>query len=157
VLHNARLRRPARSPQTKDWPIKRKGDLKVTARQTTTRKKVARKKATTKKTTRKKAAKKTARKKIGRIAASDVLGAELPKSLKALSRQLRRDLNAIEKQIETARKETRRSLTRVVRDASHHLGTLEARGQKEWRKMSSRARLEVERTLERVKRATRKK
>ena len=129
----------------------------MTARQTTTRKKVARKKATAKKTTRKKAAKKTARKKIGRIAASDLLGAELPKSLKALSRQLRRDLNAIERQIQTARKETRRSLTRVVRDASHHLGTLEARGQKEWRKMSSRARSEVERTLKRVKRATQKK
>jgi DNA topoisomerase VI subunit B len=129
----------------------------VTARQTTTRKKAARKKATAKKTTRKKAAKKTARKKLGRIAASDLLGAELPKSLKALSRQLRRDLNAIERQIQTARKETRRSLTRVVRDASHHLGTLEARGQKEWRKMSSRARSEVERTLKRVKRATQKK
>ena len=115
-----------------------------------------RKKATAKKTTRKKAAKKTGRKKIGRIAASDLLGEELPNSLKALSRQLRRDLNAIEKQIETAGKETRRSLTRVVRDASHHLGTLEARGQKEWRKMSTRARSEVERTLKRVKRATQK-
>jgi hypothetical protein len=34
------------------------------------------------------------------------------------SEDSRRDLNAIEKQIETARKETRRSLTRVVRDAS---------------------------------------
>ena len=139
----------------------------MTARQTTTRKKVprkkatarktTRKKATAKKTTRKKAAKKTGRKKIGRIAASDLLGAELPNSLKALSRQLRRDLNAIEKQIETAGKETRRSLTRVVRDASHHLGTLEARGQKEWRKMSARARREVESTLRRVKRATQKK
>jgi hypothetical protein len=31
------------------------------------------------------------------------------------SEDSRRDLNAIEKQIETARKETRRSLTRVVR------------------------------------------
>jgi hypothetical protein len=134
----------------------------MTARQTTTRKKAARKKATASKTTRKKtprkkAAKKTTRKKIGRIAASDLLGAELPKSLKALSRQLRRDLNAIEKQIETAGKETRRSLTRVVRDASHHLGSLEARGQREWRKMSARARGEVQRTLERVKRATQKK
>ena len=129
----------------------------MTARQTTTRKKTTRKKATAKKTTRKKAAKKTGRKKIGRIAASDLLGEELPNSLKALSRQLRRDLNAIEKQIETAGKETRRSLTRVVRDASHHLGTLEARGQKEWRKMSTRARSEVESTLERVKRATQKK
>ena len=129
----------------------------MTARQTTTRKKTTRKKATAKKTTQKKAAKETGRKKIGRIAASDLLGAELPKSLKALSLQLRRDLNAIEKQIETAGKETRRSLTRVVRDASHHLGTLEARGQKEWRKMSTRARGEVERTLKRVKRATQKK
>jgi len=138
----------------------------MTARQTATRKKTTRKKATAKKATRKKAtakkatrkktAKKTAKKKIGRIAASDLLGAELPKSLKALSRQLRRDLNGIEKQIETAGKETRRSLTRVVRDASHHLGTLEARGQKEWRKMSARARSEVERTLKRVKRATQK-
>jgi hypothetical protein len=128
----------------------------MTAQQTTTRKKATRKKATAKKTTRKKATKKTGRKKIGRIAASDLLGAELPNSLKALSRQLRRDLNAIEKQIETAGKETRRSLTRVVRDASHHLGTLEARGQKEWRKMSARARSEVERTLKRVKRATQK-
>lgn len=134
----------------------------MTARQTTTRKKATRKKpvrkkATAKKTIRKKAAKKTGRKKIRRITTSDLLGAELPKSLKALSHQLRRDLNAIEKQIETARKETRRSLTRVVRDASHHLGTLEARGQKEWRKMSARARSEVERTLERVKRAAQKK
>jgi len=128
----------------------------MTARQTITRKKATRKKATAKKTTRKKAPKKTGRKKVGRIAASDLLGAELPNSLKALSRQLRRDLNAIEKQIETAGKETRRSLTRVVRDASHHLGTLEARGQKEWRKMSTRARGEVERTLKRVKRATQK-
>ena len=129
---------------------------KKTTRKKTTAKKTARKKATAKKTTRKKAAKKTGRKKIGRIAASDLLGAELPKSLKALSSQLRRDLNAIERQIETAGKETRRSLTRVVRDASHHLGTLEARGQKEWRKMSARARSEVERTLKRVKRATQK-
>ncbi|MBW2715926.1 MAG: hypothetical protein JRD03_07610 [Deltaproteobacteria bacterium] len=129
----------------------------MAARQTTTGKKATRKKATAKKTTRKKATKKTQQKKIKRIAASDLLGADLPKSLKALSRQLRRDLNAIEKQIETARKETRRSLTRVVRDASHHLGTLEARGQQEWRKMSARARGEVERTLKRVKRATQSK
>lgn len=129
----------------------------MTARQTTARKKTTRKKATAAKATRKKTAKKTGGKKIGRIAASDLLGTELPKSLKALSRQLRRDLNAIEKQIETARVETRRSLTRIVRDASHHLGTLEARGQNEWRKMSARARSEVERTLARVKRAIHKK
>jgi hypothetical protein len=132
----------------------------VTARQSTTRKKATtkkttRKKATTKKAT-KKAAKKTGQKKTRRISASSLLGEELPKSLKALSNQLRRDLNAIEKQIETAGKDTRRSLTRVVRDASHHLGALEARGQQEWRKMSTRARNEVERTVKRVRRAAQK-
>jgi hypothetical protein len=129
----------------------------MAARQTTTGKKATRKKATAKKTTRKKVTKKTRRKKAARTAASALLGADLPKSLKALSRQLRRDLNAIERQIETSRKETRRSLTRVVRDASHHLGALEARGQQEWRKMSARARGEVDRTLKRVKRAAQSK
>ncbi len=133
----------------------------MTARQATTRKKAPEqkataKKATAKKTTRKKTAKKTTAKKKRRISAASLLGEELPKSLKALSTQLRRDLNAIEKQIESAGKDTRRSLTRVVRDASHHLGVLEARGQQEWRKMSTRARNEVERTIQRV-RAARKK
>lgn len=136
----------------------------MTARQATTPKKAPRKKATAKKTTRKKtakkaakkAAKKTVAKQKRRITAASLLGEELPKSLKALSTQLRRDLNAIEKQIESAGADTRRSLTRVVRDASHHLGVLEARGQQEWRKMSRRARSEVERTIKRV-RAARKK
>jgi len=124
----------------------------MTARQATTRKKATAKKATAKKTTRKK----TVAKKKRRISAASLLGEELPKSLKALSTQLRRDLNAIEKQIESAGKDTRRSLTRVVRDASHHLGVLEARGQQEWRKMSRRARNEVERTIKRVRTARKK-
>jgi len=136
----------------------------MTARQATTRKKAPQQKATAKQTTRKKtvkkaakkATKKTVAKKKRRITAASLLGEELPKSLKALSTQLRRDLNAIEKQIESAGADTRRSLTRVVRDASHHLGVLEARGQQEWRKMSRRARNEVERTIKRV-RAARKK
>jgi hypothetical protein len=129
----------------------------MTARQSTTRKSTTRKPTIAKKTTRTKAPRKTARKKARRITTSKLLGTELPKSLKALSQQLRRDLNAIEKQIESAGKDTRRNLIRVMRDASHHLGTLEARGQQEWRKMSSRARNEVARTLERVKRAARRR
>jgi hypothetical protein len=43
-----------------------------------------------------------------------------------------------------------------VRDASHQLGKLEARGQKEWRAMSTRARNEVQRTVKRVRRAAKK-
>jgi hypothetical protein len=120
------------------------------------RKKTTRKKTTRKKATRKKAARKTSRSKTVRKKAAELIGEELPKSLKALSGQVRRDLNAIEKQIVTARVGTRRSLTRIVRDASHQLGTLEARGQKEWRAMSARARNEVERTVKRVRRAAKK-
>ena len=68
----------------------------MTARKKTARKKTTRKKATRKKTTRKKADRKPSRGKAVRKKAADLLGEELPKSLKALSRQVRRDLNAID-------------------------------------------------------------
>ena len=84
----------------------------------------------------------------------DLVGEELPKSLKAFGRQLRRDLNAVEKQIEIATKDTRRSLARVVRDASHQLGALEARGQREWRSLSRNAERDIEKVLKRVRKAT---
>jgi hypothetical protein len=113
------------------------------------------KKATRKATGKKKTArKKTASKKKGtRRARIDLVGSELPKSLKAFGRQLRRDLNAIEKQIEIARKDARRSLARVVRDASHQLGVLEARGQREWRSLSRNAQRDVDRIVKRVRKA----
>jgi hypothetical protein len=85
----------------------------------------------------------------------DFVGAELPKSLKAFGRQLRRDLTALEKQIEIARKDTRRSLARIVRDASHQLGVLEARGEREWRSLSRSAKRDVERIVKRVQKVTR--
>ena len=119
-------------------------------------KKSARKKTAPKKATRKKAAKKkTARKKkAARRSTIDLVGSELPKSLKAFGRQCRRDLSSIEKQIEIAGKDTRRSLTRIVRDVSHQLGTLEARGEREWRKLSRNAKRDIERVVRRVRKAT---
>ena len=120
-----------------------------------TRKAAAKKKATKKKATKKKASKRKATRKSARRSAIDLVGAELPKSLKAFGRQLRRDLNAIERQIETCGKDTRRSLARIVRDASHQLGVLEARGQREWRSLSRNARRDVERIRKRVQKATR--
>jgi hypothetical protein len=121
-----------------------------------TRKAAGKKKATPKKATRKKAAKKkTARKKkAARRSTIDLVGSELPKSLKAFGRQCRRDLSAIEKQIEIAGKDTRRSLTRIVRDVSHQLGTFEARGEREWRKLSRNAKRDIERVIRRVRKAT---
>lgn len=120
-------------------------------------KKASRKKATKKKAVRKKTKKKAAKKKPARRkTTAKKLTGDLPKSLSAFAREFRRDLNAIEKEIESAGRDARRGLTRVVRDASHQLGVLETRGQKEWRSISKKARTEVERTVKRVKRAAKK-
>ena len=129
----------------------RKAAVKKKATKKSARKKTARKKAAKKKATKKKAAKKKNAAKRTRI---DLVGTALPKSLKAFGRQCRRDLSAIEKQIEIAGKDTRRSLARIVRDASHQLGTLEARGEREWRALSRNAKRDVERILRRVQKAT---
>lgn len=132
----------------------RKSTRKVAVKKKAT-KKSARKKTARKKATRKKAAKKKAtKKKAAKRSTIDLVGSELPKSLKAFGRQCRRDLLAIEKQIEIAGKDTRRSLTRIVRDASHQLGTLEARGEREWRKLSRNAKRDIERVVRRVQKAT---
>jgi hypothetical protein len=133
----------------------RKSTRKAAAKKKAT-KKSARKKSVGKKATRKKAAKKKSarKKKAARRSTVDLVGSELPKSLKAFGRQCRRDLSAIEKQIEGAGKDTRRSLARIVRDASHQLGTLEARGEKEWRRLSRNAKRDIERVIRRVQKAT---
>ena len=119
---------------------------KKTTRKTAAAKKPASKKARTKKTAGKKATR--------RRAPTDLVGDELPKSLKALGRQLRRDLSSVEKQIEVCGADTRRSLTRIVRDASHQLGALEARGEREFRSLSRTAVKELELLMKRLRKAT---
>ena len=109
------------------------------------KKKAAKKRAAPKKTARKKKAKKSG--------GASILGVDLPKSLSAYGRLLRRDLNAIEKQIEIARKDTRRGLTRIMRDASHQLGALEARGEREWRNRSKAVEKDVAKLIKRVRKA----
>ena len=132
----------------------RKASKKKAARKKASKKKAVRKKAGRKKSSRKKAGrKKGARKKASRRGRVDLVGSELPKSLKAFGRQLRRDLNAVEKQIEVAGKDTRRSLARIMRDASHQLGALEARGEREWRKLSRNAEKDIDRMVKRVRKA----
>jgi hypothetical protein len=108
-------------------------------------KKAAKKRAAPKKTARKKKAKKS----VG----ASFLGTDLPKSLSAFGRLLRRDLNAIEKQIEIAGKDARRGLTRIMRDASHRLGALEARGEREWRNRSKAVEKDVAKLIKRVRKA----
>jgi uncharacterized alpha-E superfamily protein len=78
---------------------------------------------------------------------------KLPKSLAAFSRELKADLNALEKDLESAGHDARQHLTRVMGDASHQLGVLEARGQKQWASISKRAAAQVQETVDRVKQA----
>jgi hypothetical protein len=124
----------------------RKSASKKAAKKKVAKKKGAKKRAAPKKKARKKKAKKA----IG----ASFIGVDLPKSLSAFGRQLRRDLNAIEKQIEIAGKDTRRSLTRIVRDASHQLGALEAKGEREWRNRSRAAEKDIAKITKRVRKAT---
>jgi len=135
---------------TIDMAARKKAGKKRAVKKKATRKKAGKRKAAKKKGGRKKAAKKRAKKKAAK---RSLLGkADLPKTLKDFSKQLRKDMNGLEKQIEGARKDTRRKLTRAVRDASHQLGSLEARGQKEWRKLSKKARAEAQRTMKKLQR-----
>lgn len=118
-------------------------------------KKKATKKKATKKATNKKAARKTTAKKAARRSRIDLIGSQLPNSLKAFGRQIRRDLVTLEKQLEVCGKDTRRSLARIVRDASHQLGVLEARGEREWRALSKNAKRDIEGVVKRIRKAVR--
>jgi hypothetical protein len=130
----------------------RKATRKKATRRKTTRKTTTRRKATRKKAARKKVArKKPARKKAARKRAARARGLELPRSLAEFRRVVQRDLNVLEREVESAGKDARRRITRLVRQASHQLGQLEARGSSQWRKLSSKARKEAETTLRRLR------
>jgi hypothetical protein len=81
----------------------------------------ARKKtATRKKTTRRKT---TARTALAR------LEAEMPKSLREFRGRVSKQLGQLEKDIERAGIQTRRRAAKLIREASHQLGRLEAKGE----------------------------
>jgi hypothetical protein len=113
------------------------------------RKSAARKRKTTKKSAarRKPRARKTRRVSLAGIEK------ELPTSVKEFSRQARRDLNKLEAKIEKASRETRRRLTRVLRDVSRELGRLEAQGQKRWRALTVQTRRDAIKALRRLEKA----
>jgi hypothetical protein len=72
----------------------------------------------------------------------------LPADLDDFSRQVRRRLTALEKQIGSARREG----TRLLREASHALGRFEAEGEKRWRSLAAPARRRALRLLHRLER-----
>jgi hypothetical protein len=103
------------------------------------------------------ARRKTARKASRRSATARQAGAalarleqELPPNLRAYSRRVRRGLNGLEKEIAKAQANPRREAARLLREASHALGRLEAEGERRWRKLAKPARAEALRLLRRL-------
>jgi hypothetical protein len=68
------------------------------------------------------------------------LESELPSTLRDFSRRVRRGLVRLEKRIEHDSRDARRRAARIMREASHRLGHLEAQGEREWRRQTLRAR-----------------
>lgn len=63
---------------------------------------------------------------------------ELPKTLRDFGKQVRKNLNQLERDIERAIPAARKRTARLIREASHELGRIEERGEAAWRKRVSK-------------------
>jgi hypothetical protein len=107
----------------------------------------ARKKTTGK--VRKKAAARTRKSK----SALDRLGDELPATLRDYGKQVRRQLNALEREIERAIPQARRRTAKLIREASHNLGAMEARGEKAWREGAASMTRDAQKLLKKLEKS----
>jgi len=117
----------------------------------------ARKKAASKTTRgaarkKKATAKKGATKKRAR-SALDRLEDELPANLRDYAKQIHKQLNTLEKDIERAIPKARRRTARLIREASHKLGELEANGQKAWKARADSMTKDAQKLLRRLEKA----
>ena len=88
----------------------------------------------------KKAAKKATKKKATRKkSAVAKLEAELPKSLRGYTTEVRKRLSRLERDVEKARSQASRRGTKLLREASEYVGRVEAKGEKEWRRRRTEA------------------
>ena len=101
------------------------------------------------------ARKKTARKATRRAASARTAlpRLELPRNLQEFRKRIETQLNALERDVSRARTETRRRAARLIREASHQLGRLEARGETGWRQLAESYRKDLVRLLGRLERA----
>lgn len=99
------------------------------------------------------ARKKTTRKATRASARSALPRLELPRNLQDFRKRIETQLNALERDVARARTETRRRAARLIREASHQLGRLEAKGETGWRQLAESYRKELVRLLERIERA----
>jgi hypothetical protein len=76
----------------------------------------------------------------------------LPPTLGQFSRQVGARLGELEVRIEKASAPYRRRWARLLRDASHRLGRLEAEGEQRWKRLTTRARRDALQLLRRLER-----
>ena len=79
--------------------------------------------------------------------------AELPANLRDYAKQVHKQLNALERDIERAIPQARRRTARLIREASHQLGAMEARGQKAWRERAEQMTKDAQSLLRRLEKA----
>jgi hypothetical protein len=75
---------------------------------------------------------------------------ELPAELRGYVKRVRQGLSRLERQIETAQRDARKRFARLLREVSHQLGSIEARGEREWRARTARARHDAVKLLRRL-------
>jgi hypothetical protein len=75
---------------------------------------------------------------------------ELPVDWTAFSRRARRGIAALERELSRAQANPRREAARLLREASHALGRLEAEGGRRWRQLAGPARQRALRLLRRL-------
>ncbi|MBW2444785.1 MAG: hypothetical protein JRG83_02545 [Deltaproteobacteria bacterium] len=78
---------------------------------------------------------------------------DFPKTLKAYSQRFRKGLTRLERDLVKQELSARRKAARLLREASHQLGRLEARGEREFKRRATRARKDADRVLTRLERA----
>jgi len=105
----------------------------------------------------KKAKKKRARSAAkGRAGASKAIARleqQLPKRLAEYVGQAQRRIDRLERDVLKAAGRTRKEAVRLIRDASHQLGKLEARGERSWRKLTDPYRKDAIKLLQRLEKA----
>jgi hypothetical protein len=81
------------------------------------------------------------------------LESDLPPNLREYTKRVRVQLNQLEKQIARTQLATRRRAARLLREASVELGRLEAKGEANWRRLTTPYRRQAVKLLQRLEKA----
>jgi hypothetical protein len=108
---------------------------------------------TARKQTTGKARKKSAANTRGKKSALSRIEDELPANLRDYGKHVRKQLNALERDLERAIPQARRRTAKLIREASHNLGAMEARGEKAWRQRAGQITKDAQKLLRKLEKA----